>query len=525
MVLRNGAEAMIPSFTTFVASVLAITLTMGQRVFGLVAYDGVDPIDLTDSDEHAMALQLFGDVPWIPTHARHVIVGVCGRRGGKSYALGALRLLHLALSVPLGRLAPGETAYAVIVAPDLRLARQTLRFVLGAAKSNREIARCLSNETADSFTIKRPDGGTVVVECLPATRGGSALRGRSLVCALLDEACFFRDEAAVVNDVEIMRALAPSILPGGQLLLLSSPWLEQGLVFDLFKMNHGAPATALVAIAPTLLLRDDEETRLYVERETANDPDSAAVEFGAQFRGGGAGYFFDPTTILDAVDAKRPQILYAPPGAMVTAGGDIGLVRDSSALVVGGRVEQIFVVCETLELRPQASAPLKLSYVIEQFGKVLKRHELSSFTADGYSLEPAREHAAARDIFIQAAAGGQEAKAQAYLGLQQGFREGRVRIPNHPRLIAQLRSVVAKPLPGGGLKIDTPRRAGQGHGDIASALVLAHSSGNTPGAGMVAALAGLVSRGGIREMARQIGVQDPQEQELERLRERWRFLG
>jgi hypothetical protein len=52
------------------------------------------------------------------------------------------------------------------------------------------------------------------------------------------------------------------------------------------------------------------------------------------------------------------------------------------------------------------------------------------------------------------------------------MRSGKLRIPPMPRLVAQLKAVVSSPLPGGGTRISSPRRAGQGHGDIVSALVL-----------------------------------------------------
>ena len=162
----------LPStFTAFVGSVLGVTLTPGQRAIGLVAYDGLDPADLEGIDRD-LARQIFGDVETVPPAARGVFVGVCGARAGKSYVLGALRALHLALTVPLDTLAPGEVAAGVIVAPDLGLARQTLRYVLGAAMRVPAIARLIVTDSSDSFTLRRPDGATVEFVCLPATRGG-----------------------------------------------------------------------------------------------------------------------------------------------------------------------------------------------------------------------------------------------------------------------------------------------------------------------------------------------------------------
>jgi hypothetical protein len=56
------------------------------------------------------------------------------------------------------------------------------------------------------------------------------------------------------------------------------------------------------------------------------------------------------------------------------------------------------------------------------------------------------------------------------------FDEKRVRLPKNARLIQQLKDVVSKPLPGGGLRIYTPRRIGRAHGDVASAVIVALAS-------------------------------------------------
>jgi hypothetical protein len=61
--------------------------------------------------------------------------------------------------------------------------------------------------------------------------------------------------------------------------------------------------------------------------------------------------------------------------------------------------------------------------------------------------------------------------------LQKLLRERRLRLPNHPRLLAQLRAIVCQPLSGGGYRISSPRRAGA-HGDLVSALVNAIWSSN-----------------------------------------------
>jgi hypothetical protein len=75
-------------FTRFVAEVLKVTLTPGQRVLCLVAYDGLEPRDLTGADRE-LARQIFGDVDTIHEEARHVVVAVCGAPRQVLHALRA----------------------------------------------------------------------------------------------------------------------------------------------------------------------------------------------------------------------------------------------------------------------------------------------------------------------------------------------------------------------------------------------------------------------------------------------------
>src|SRR5262249_30644541 len=135
----------------------------------------------------------------------------------------------------------------------------------------------------------------------------------SLVGAVMDESAFFRDEDHSVNDAEIFHAVAPRVMPEGQVILASTPWAQGiGLLYDLFSANHGAPRTAVAAHAPTLLLRNDARTAAMVERERERDPDNAAREFDAKFMSSGAGLFFDPSAVDAAVDRLAAISSIAP---------------------------------------------------------------------------------------------------------------------------------------------------------------------------------------------------------------------
>lgn len=460
---------MIPKFIQFTDS-LGVELTPAQRTLARVAFDGVDPCRL-DGEERTLAATLFGPVDTIPAEARLVLCAVKGARIGGSYIFAGLYSLYRALTADLSRLAPGEQGVALIVAPDLRLARQVLRYALGAAESSPALARLIESKSTDAFTIRRSDGAVVAVECLPATRGGSAVRGRSLVSAVLSETAFFRDSSAIVNDLDVFRAVMPRVMPGGMTVLESTPWVETGLLFDEFSRNFGSPVSAIAAHCPTLVMRPDSRTSAIVANERARDPANAEREFDGQFLTGGSGLFFGPELLRPAL-FDGEVISSSPAGSRVEIGGDIGLVSDATAFAAVAAQGDVITFCDAIELRPKKGSPLKLSNAIQTGCDFAKRFGQSRITVDHHELEASREHLP-EDFYLEPCAGGNEAKTARFIRVRDAFRQERVRIPSALiRLSTQLALVASRPLPGGGTSIILPRRAGT-HLDLCSAFILA----------------------------------------------------
>lgn len=440
---------------------MGFMLTPAQLEASRVCFDGAEPSEQWRD-------RLFGGAARIPERARHVVIEVAGARSGKSRR-HAMRLLHLALTMPLDRLAPGEKAIGLIVAPDMRLARQALTFVAGVASS---LPRGMVQKiAAESVTIRRIDGHVVSIECLPATKGGSAVRGRSLVGAVLDEAAFFRDDSHAVNDVDIYRAVAPRVMRGGQVMIPSTPWGKLGLLWDFFDREYGKPGDALVVHAPTLLMRDnDPDVMAEVTRERGRDPENAKREFDAEFLSARESAFFDERAIDAAVDGAL--LLPAPrkQNAIVAASADWGFRQDSSALAVVQRDADMFEVSNLLELVP-GDKPLKPSDVVSQFAHAASMYDVEDIVSDGHYEEAIREHLNAHSLNLIRLPDGAGGKADTYQVARGLLNEGKVRAPKHERLLRQLREVISRPTSGGGVSIQSPRRKGAGHGDLVSALV------------------------------------------------------
>jgi len=460
------------SFVDFCAE-LKVALTPGQKVIAKVCYDRF-PIGFLTGEEAVLAKKIFGDINVIPEDAYSVIASICGARGGKSYVLLGLRILWGGLVRDLSSLAPGQSAYGLIVAPTVKLAKQVLAYVEGAVQSHPALAAAASGGDSDSIAITRADGKVVTIEVLAATRGGAGIRGRSYTDAALDECCFFRDQDSLVNDVDLYNAASPRVLSGGQMLLASTPWNESGLLYDMWKDNYAQPTSAVVAHAPTLTLRDCAETQAIVAREMKRDPQNAEREYGAIFSSAGTEQFFATADIEQYADMYELGSL-PEPGMEVSAGVDLGFRQDSSALVIvhiltDAEGKTIRRVAHIEELQPTKDKPLKPSEVCKMFADICRQHGVGSVVGDLHYRDTILEFFSSVDI------GYMDAPSQpstAYVKARALLREGLVVIPKHDRLMRQMKETKARMTPGGLVSISNPRWKRGGHGDIVSALVLA----------------------------------------------------
>lgn len=415
----------------------------------------------------------------LPRGAPRTVVVRAGGRGGKTSRLLAPKAVHAAWTVPLPTLARGEHAVSLIIAPDLTLARQALSFARGYIDASPVLRAAKVAESTDHITLRRPDGKLVDVRVRAASRGGRGGRAFTLVFAGLDEACFFRDETTgVVNDAEMYRAVIQRIVPAGQCWIVSTPWVQGvGLLEELSDKNFGSHVQALCVLAPTRALNPTWDPSGEIEADLReNDPDNAAREIDAIPFAAGSTIFFDKVTLDAAVDERRSQDLPPETGATYGAGGDFGFRRNSSALAIVKRDDEDgerYDLALLDEQRPDRGVPLKPSAVCDAFGAELNRYTCGEVAADSHERREVAEELARHNITVVSAPEGQAGKVEMFVLARRVLREGKVRLPKHPRLLSQLRAVTAKPAPGGGLSISSPRTSDGAHGDLVSALVTA----------------------------------------------------
>lgn len=457
------------------------------------------PVEL----EPAACLALFGcPASALPRVAPVEVDVMAGGRGGKSSRLLAVKALHAALTVHLPTLRRGEVARSLLVAPDTDLATQVLNYAKGYVAGS-EVMRSMvvdsgpgrgasedEDEDADVGTahrilLRRPhDGHLVELVVKAARRGGTTARSRTLVFCALDEACFFyAGDGYTVTDRAIYDAAIQRLVPGAQIWVASTPWLEgEGVLAEAIERNWGRHTDALVAVAPTRVLNPSWDPDGRIERKMrAQDPENARREIDAVPLGKGAEHMYHRDAIRRALELQPPL---GRPDA-VGFGGDAGFTRDASAVAGVGRWDGAgapwLAALVGAELRPEPGRPLKPSAVVDAWASELAPWPGAAVVVDGHYREAIREHAAGHGLGLLDAP---TAPVVAHLETRKALDEGRLALGGlgheaREALRVQLGAVRRKVQPGGGLAVILPRSravavgGGGGHCDLVAALVLA----------------------------------------------------
>ncbi len=444
-----------------------------------VAFGDYDPCDL-EGAEYDLALLLFGGLETVPAAAKRFVCLRLGRGSGKT-TLCAAYSVYCAVCQPC-KVGPGDTPYVITIAPDKETAKLSISMAREMIRGQPAIERLIVSDEKQSITLRRPDGQQVRIEAFAASRGGSSIRGRTILAFLLDEAEFFTSngdgdgKSFSVNDTDLFRALKPRLVRSGKGMLVSTPWPVETLMGTMFERNWGKPTDAVAVKAPTLLVRgDDPDVAANVADEYLKDPENARREYDCEIDGLTGEGFFDITAMSTSVTEGELPGNFNPLWP-VAAAVDLGFKHDSSTLAIvqfdGRKYHTVYLA----EKRPKPGLPLKPSEVIREFAEVAKRYGCNSVISDGHYRESVKEHLSEYKLGLTSAPEGMKGKQDTFSRVRAVLHEGLVLIPKGDlttRLLAQAKMVTAKPSPGGGLSIKIPRKVGLGHGDLVSAWVLA----------------------------------------------------
>jgi hypothetical protein len=385
---------------------------------------------------------------------------VAGRRGGKDSIASVIAAWAAALFQDSGQLRPGERALVMCLATDRDQARIVLNYTRAFFTGIPLLQHMVERETATGFELDNN------VDVAITTNSFRSVRGRPVLCAVLDECAFWRDDNSANPDEETYAALKPGLasLPGSLVIGISSPYRRSGLLFKKFRDHFGRDSKTLVIKAPTRTLNPTIPQSV-VDEAMLEDRAAASAEWMAEFRDDIAAFIgrdaLDACISPDTFERARVQ------GVRYFAFCDpSGGVSDSMTLAVGhsqfnaDKTRSIAVLDVVREVR----APFSPDDAVKEFAALLKSYGIRTIRGDRYAAEWVSQAFKKAGIEYRPA---DLNKSEIYRDLLPRLNSGEVDLLDNQRMIAQFLSLERRTARGGRDSIDHPPG---GHDDIANAV-------------------------------------------------------
>jgi hypothetical protein len=378
----------------------------------------------------------------VPQQRVRELWAVAGRRSGKSRMAAAVAI-YLALFLK-HRLAHGERGMCLVLAGSMDQAKTVFGYVRGFLEAAPALAKEIVSSTASEIALKN---GIVIAVHSNSFR---TVRGRTLVACIMDEVSFWRDEASATPDIETYRAILPSL-----------PYRKLGLLHQKHRDHFGQDDADVLVVQGASKTFNPSLSDAVIEAQRAADPTAAGAEWDAEFRTD-IGAFLDDELIDRAVEQDRPLELPPTEGiayrAFIDASGGVG--ADAYTLAIGHKDGDRFVI----DLCRGTRGAFDPHEVTKEYAALLRDYRIGKVIGDAYAAEWVA--GAWRETGIEYFKSSLP-KSAIYLECVPLFTRGLVGLPDHPRLVRELRLLERHTHRSGKDSVEHPRN---GHDDHANAV-------------------------------------------------------
>jgi len=381
---------------------------------------------------------------------------IAGRGGGKDAIASAI-----ATVAALGHndfLRPGEVGTIFCLATDRVQAKIAHRYVSAYFRENEHLAPLVMRETDEVIELCNR------IEIVTAANSFRSIRGRSVVCAILDECAFspsLEDESSRPIE-ETVTALMPALarVPGSRLVAISTPYRKSGLLYEKWQESYGKPDPDILVVRGTSRQFNPTLSQRTVDAALQRDREAAGSEWLAEWRSDISDYI-DRELVEDCVLRGCHQVPYASGveyHAFVDPAGGSG--ADSMALAIAHSSEGRITIDCVVEVRPKFNP----TTAVLQFCSMLQTYGVTTVTGDNYGSEwckqPFREHGVEYER-------SDKVRSELYLEFLPLVNSGRVEWVDNPRIASQLCGLERRVARSGRDMIDHGR---SGHDDIANVV-------------------------------------------------------
>jgi hypothetical protein len=399
-----------------------------------------------------------------PARRVREIVAIIGRRGGKDSVASAIAT-HAAIGDYSAALRPGELATVLCLAVDRAQARIVLGYIKGYFEAVPMLRELVARETVDGLEL------TNRVEIIVGTNDFRSVRGKAIVCAVLDEAAFYGGDGAS-PDREVVAAITPALatLANSILVIITSPHRKSGLVYDLWARHYGKADDDVLVIRGASRQFNPTLDQRMIDEAIERDPQAGAAEWLAEFRSDLAS-FIDRDLVERAVEPGRtvlPPIDRAKYHAFADPSGGAG---DAFTMGIAHAEGEAIILDCLIERRP----PFNPSVVVEEMAASVRPYRVGTVTGDRYAAQWVVEAFAKHGIRYRHS---HRDRSALYFDALPLFTSGRAQLLDNRRLVAQFAGLERRTSSGGRDRID---HGPNGHDDLcnaaAGAMVLASQGG------------------------------------------------
>jgi hypothetical protein len=406
------------------------------------------------------------------------VVVIAGARAGKdSRLVGPIALYETVFGSH--KLSKGETGTIGLYAQGTTAAGVTFGYISKYATESPKISELVKGEALRSSIALDTATGPFTIRTFPATR--IAGRAYSFPVAVLNESAFYRFEGAANADTEILTSVRRGMLnfPKRKLLIVSTPYAKQGILYDHFTRFYGREDSkdVLVWRAPTTYMNPSITAERLEEERRVMDPSHFAREYLAEFIDDASAWL--PSELIEqAVDigtSERPSL----PGIKYTMAIDASGAGACAFAVSIGHVEDqgdgtIVVVQDVLRsFTKPPSGKLNLRAVVREIlGLAAAYNHIEVAFSDRYAgqwpLQSFEEEAATLGMrftlqdptLMRRQDTVRLSKSDAFRETAPLFRTNRIRLVDSPSQVRELRNLEARPTENG-IKIGKPMVRGE----------------------------------------------------------------
>lgn len=354
-----------------------------------------DGVPLGELWEDAGVREGFGGVRPLEKAPRTLVV-LAAIRGAKSM-IAAAKAFETALTCDVTGLSPGDQLRIPILSVDKKSATAVLNHLVGTIQSKPELRAYLAAEpTAEAVLLRHETGRIVEVSVTAMSKYGTTLVGAWLATCIFDEAPRMAGHADGVRNLDdALHAIEGRMRPGSQIMIIGSPNVPFGPVFEMNQEFFGRPSADTVVVRGTgPLLNPTWWTPERCEWMRRNRPRSHMTDVLGKFADS-EDQLISSTTVDKAMRAG-PDVIKPREGHSYVAAIDPAMRGNAWTLIILGcdgedrKGEPTFYVAVSKQWRGSKVQPLRPDTVLREIAQIAKPYGVEDAWTDGFSIDSLR---------------------------------------------------------------------------------------------------------------------------------------